>query len=357
MCPKSYQHYYVNKLREKSASAFLALGTAIDESLNTLLADYKLHACVTVDYKQVFDNNWDTVRINNEVYPLADCTLVGYAKEDFVPELLQDSDNLFINAKIAELTPAYVNQPIPVLKEFLDERRANKAHEQFFEEEHKVLNIMNYLSLRRKAHLMLDAYVRDIIPQIEEVKEIQLQIELESDNGETVIGYVDTVVKFKGDTEYCVLDNKTSASPYKEDKVKHSEQLSIYTFALGLKRAAYAVMWKSISLNKEKTCIKCGFKTESSHKTCNNEIDGDRCKGEWTEVVKPEAKTQLIIDDVSEQTQHVVIENIADVSMAIDANIFPKNFDKCANYYGSPCVYRKMCWSGSDDTLVKVEKK
>lgn len=365
-CPRSYDLYYNKRLREKSATAFLALGSAIDESLNTILLDYKKNKKVTVNYKDVFDKNWETIKINNEVYPLFDCTLVGYAKADFVPEVLTDEDIQFINAKIIELTPSYQNQNLSELKEFLDKRRENRKQEPFFEEEHKVLNIINYLSLRRKAHLMLDAYVRDIIPEIEEVRDIQLKIELESDTEESLIGYVDTVVKFKGENEYTVLDNKTSASPYSPDKVLHSEQLSIYTFALGLKRAAYAVMWKTLKLNVEKTCKNCGYVTDSSHKTCNNEIDGldkkgnikkVRCNGEWQEKYLPEAKTQLLVDYVTEKVQNIVIENISDVSMAINAKIFYKNHEKCSNFYGNVCPFIKLCWTGKDDSLITLPER
>ena len=355
-CPRNYKYYYVDKLRERTATAFLPFGSALDVSLNDILYDYKTNGTVTIDYKTLFDKHWEEVEINKVKYPLFDCTLVGYAKADFVFELLTEDDIKFIKAKVGELTPGLKNKQIDELKTFLDEKRSNQYKEIFYEEEHKVLNILNYVSLRRKAHLMLDAYVRDIIPTIEEVKDIQLKIELEADNGDSLVGYIDVVVKFKGESEYCVLDNKSSASPYSPDKVKTSEQLSIYTFALGYKRAAYAVMSKNIKLNKSKVCKSCEFESESKHKTCNNEIDGKRCNGEWTEFVRPEAITQLLVDDITEQNQNVVIENISDVSHAIDNNIFHKNFNTCANFYGNPCPYIGLCWKGKTEDLVDLTK-
>ena len=38
-CPRSYKLHYVDRLRERSATAYLAFGTAMDESLNAILKD------------------------------------------------------------------------------------------------------------------------------------------------------------------------------------------------------------------------------------------------------------------------------------------------------------------------------
>ena len=37
MCPKSYEYYYIQKLRPKVHSASLVFGSAIDNALNALL--------------------------------------------------------------------------------------------------------------------------------------------------------------------------------------------------------------------------------------------------------------------------------------------------------------------------------
>jgi len=353
-CPRSYKLYYVDRLRERSATAFLAFGSAMDEALNTVLRDLQKNKKVTSDYKAAFDECWQTVEVNKRKYPLMDCVLVGYAKTDFVEDLLQPDDIRFIKAKLVEYN-VEETESYTTLKNQLEEERSRRATVAFSENRHKALNLLNWLSMRRKAHLMLDAYVRDIVPKIEFVTAVQKQVELKSDCGSSLVGYVDTIVRFKGDNEDTVLDNKTSASPYSEDQVKHSQQLSLYTYALGLKKAAYAVMQKNIRMNREKTCSVCSFQSTGAHKTCNNTINGKRCNSEWNEVVRPEAVTQLIVDTIEEQTQHVVVDNIAEVNDAIAANVFPKNLSACKNIYGNPCPYINARWKNETDYLEKIE--
>ena len=353
-CPRSYKLYYVDKLRERSATAFLAFGSAMDEALNSLLRDLQKKKTVTVDYKAAFDECWQTVEVNKRKHQLVDCTLVGYAKTDFAEDLLQPDDIRFLRAKLSEYGVEEM-ESYTILKNQLEEERSRRATVHFPENRHKALNVMNWLSMRRKAHLMLDAYVRDIVPKIESVTAVQKQVELKSDCGSSLIGYVDAIVRFKGDERDSVMDNKTSSSPYTEDQVKTSQQLSLYTYALGLDRAAYAVMNKNIRMNREKVCSACGFQSTGAHKTCNNTVEGKRCNATWNETVKPEAVTQLIVDGIEEQTQHVVIDNIAEVNDAIAANVFPKNLSACKNIYGNPCPYINACWKNQTDYLEKVE--
>ena len=353
-CPRSYKLYYVDKLRERSATAFLAFGSAMDEALNSLLRDYQKSKTITVDYKAAFDECWQTVEVNKRKHQLMDCILVGYAKTDFVEDLLTSDDRRFAKAKLVEYGVEEM-ESYTILKNQLEEERSRRATVHFPENRHKALNLLNWLSMRRKAHLMLDAYVRDIIPKIESVTAVQKQVELKSDCGSSLIGYVDAIVRFKGDERDSVMDNKTSSSPYSEDQVKTSQQLSLYTYALGLNRAAYAVMNKNIRMNREKVCSACGFESTGAHKTCNNTVEGKRCNATWNETVKPEAVTQLIVDGIEEQTQHVVIDNIAEVNDAIAANVFPKNLSACKNIYGNPCPYISACWKNQTDYLEKVE--
>lgn len=353
-CPRSYKLYYVDRLRERSATAFLAFGSAMDEALNAVLNDLKKNKKITRDYKATFDENWQSVVVNKRTHPLMDCTLIGYAKNDFVEDLLTAEDRRFANAKLEEygIDPA---DDYTILKNQLEEERSRRAAVHFPENRHKALNLLNWLSMRRKAHLMLDAYVRDIVPKIESVTAVQKQVELKSDCGSSLIGYVDAIVRFKGEAEDTVVDNKTSSSPYSDDQVKNSQQLSLYTYALGLKKAAYAVMQKNIRMNREKVCSVCSFESTGAHKTCNNTIEGKRCGGTWNETVKPEAVTQLIVDTIEEQTQHVVVDNIAEVNDAIAAKVFPKNLSACKNIYGNPCPYINACWKNQTDYLEKVE--
>ena len=354
-CPKSYEYHYKQKLREKSVTAFLAFGSGIDQALNAILQDLKDNGSVSCNYKAEFDRIWETITINKRQYLLFDCTLVGYHKNDFNSEILQETDLEIINAKIEELAPQYKGKSLDEVKNDLQDKYSIRRVVTFPQELHELYNIMNYLSLRRKAHLMLESYVKNIVPQIEEVKEIQHKLELQSGD-DVMVGYVDAIVKFKGNEHYSIMDNKTSGSPYDQSKVATSQQLALYCYATGLKHGSFAVMLKNIVMNRTKVCSVCKFDgTGGRHKTCANEVDGKRCNGEWTETVTPEAATQLFEDEIPEFEQHLVLDNIAEVNDAIKANVFVRNLNACDNMFGNRCPYYDKCHKGKDDNLEVVE--
>lgn len=355
-CARAYKLHYNDRLREKTASAFLVFGSAIDDALNYVLRSYRDHnyEALPDNYRDIFDKRFSETEINKRRYNTIDCTLIGYSKNDFIEDLLTTEDRNYIRAKIEEIAPDLQGIDLMELKTKLEDKRSVQRLQAFPENEHRVLNIMNYLSMRRKAHYMLDAYVRDIVPQIEEVRDIQLAITLDGGD-DSLIGYIDAVVKFKGNTYYSVLDNKTSASPYELDRVKHSQQLSLYCYATGLNHAAFGVMLKNILLNRKKTCIKCGFdRTGGRHKTCSNEIEGKRCPGEWDEVLDPKGVTQLFQDEIPESIQEMFVDNVADINTVIKAGVYSQNFSACHNMWGSRCIYYNKCWKGTEDDLEKV---
>ncbi len=354
-CGRSYDYHYNKRLRERTVSSFLGLGSAIDSSLNAILNDFKANKKVSVNYKEVFDDNWEYITINKKQHILFDCTLVGYQKDEFDEELLKQEDLLLIDDKRHSLAPEFASLSIRELKDKLEESRTNMKIIPFSVEHHKMLNILNYLSTRRKAHLMLQAYVREIVPQLEDVKEVQYPIELVSDN-DSMIGYIDAIVKFKGDSHYSVLDNKTSSSAYEQSDVSQSQQLALYCYSTGLKHAAFGVMLKNIRMNREKTCSVCNYKADSGsrHKTCSNEVNGKRCNGTWNEVVNPEAVTQLFKDEIPEDIQNVYVNNISDINDAINTGIFVQNLSSCYNWYGQKCPYLEKCFKNKEDNLEKV---
>lgn len=363
-CARSYKYHYIERYREKSATGFLAFGSAIDASLNAVLLAHQTNTLETLDYKKIFDDNWKTIKINDEEHPLPFCELVGYAAKDFVVELLQEEDLSGLKAA-ADHRDIQLPKDIHAFKEQLDSERAQRQYKRFDPKRHQILNYLNYMSLRRKGHLMLEAYIRDIIPRIEEVISVQEKVEL-GDAENSFVGYVDAIVRLSGYPDPIILDNKTSASPYDENKVLDSQQLATYCYALDLKYAAFGVMLKGIKLNVKKVCNNCGHKGEGSHKTCNNEITETndkgkeklvRCNGEWTQTYEPSASTQLLVDKVSMKFQELVVDNYGDVNDAIKANIFPKNLNVCNNLYGQKCPYIDLCHNGDMHNLVKLEEK
>lgn len=350
-CPRFYYYNYKLRIREKTVTSFLSLGSAIDAALNAVLLDYQKNGSVSVDYKILFDEAWQKITIHGVEHSMPECTLVGYAKSDFVAELLQEDDIKYIKAKVRELCPDRNNDDIAELKTNLEESKAHQTLYPFTENEHKLLNLLNWLSVRRKCHLMLDAYVAEIIPNIEEVLEVQKRIDLKNGEGDEVVGYVDAIVRFKGESFYRVLDNKTSASAYSEDKAKADSQLTLYAFALGLSHVAFAVMLKSIKLNKEKVCSVCGYEAEPNNraKTCTLEYRGKRCGEPWIEKVKPKAYTQIVKDEITSEVKNTVLETIEDINRAIKLEVYPRNLTRCNEMWGGTCPYLSICVFGQKE--------
>ncbi len=352
-CPRSYKLHYKDRLREKTVTSYLSFGSAVDKALNAVLKDFKDNKSVTVDYKSAFDKEWQTITIHGEAHNLMESPLVGYAKNDFVADLLTPEDLDIIKTKTLQYQVELKDMTPKELRDHLENRRSQRAYIHFKPEEQILLNVLNWLSLKRKAHLMLDAYVRDIVPKFEEVKDYQCKVELIAEE-KGFVGYIDAIVKFKGENEYTVIDNKTSGSIYEADDLVYSQQLAIYCFTLGIKRAGYAVMLKNIKMNKERTCSQCNYRAEGKHVTCNQKIQGKRCGGEWIETIAPEGQTQLLVDNISLDKQGMIVDNIGEVNDAIEANIFPQNLSACSNIYGQPCIYRSYCWEGKKDNLIEL---
>lgn len=352
-CARSYKHHYVDKLRENSVTSFLPFGSAIDATLNEILLDYKNNKTITIDYKSIFIKQWLTPFLNKVTTYLPDNIQVGYPESDLCLEILDKDDVLKLKLKQESLCPDYNGLSLSIIADDLRQQIKQKNYKPFNKNNHMLLNNIYWYCMKQKGLLMLDAYIKNIIPQIEDIIEIQAKIDLDNEKGNTVVGFIDCILKFKGIDGNVIVDNKTSASPYDEDRVRHSSQLALYCFSKGINKAAFAVMQKNIKLNKIKECQSCGYKTNTSHTTCNNEIKGKRCKGDWNETYNPEAITQLIIGEIPTQVQDMVINNFSEVEKAIESNIFPQNFDACQNYYGQRCTYYKLCWEGKKDGLIQ----
>lgn len=230
-----------------------------------------------------------------------------------------------------------------------------------------------YESLRVKAHLMIDTFISDLLPQIEHVYSTEEKVELTNEEGDSSIGFADAVVKLKDYFKPVILDFKTAARFYEQNSVVTSVQLAQYLHTLGPKYetrlAGYAVFLKNISKNKVKICSLCDFDGSGSrHKTCAEEVerprsgsgesDMVRCNGKWIEKISPKAELQILVDAIPETFENFIIDNIASVNDAIKTGIFVKNVSKCLDAgYGRRCEFYNVCHNNTMDGLTKVEPK
>jgi hypothetical protein len=195
----------------------------------------------------------------------------------------------------------------------------------------------------------LEKYQEKIYPLIEKVHHVQKDIE----GGP---GVLDAIVDIK---HYgtVLLDHKTSGRPYDRDAVKGSTQLALYASREGITQAGFVVLVKNINKDVKKTCIKCGFDGSGrQHKTCFNEIKGNRCNGAWIEEVKIDPIVQLIVDDVPARNMQLIEESISDAEYNIEHGKFHRNLEACGRMYGKPCPYFDKCWNNKETGLEKKDE-
>lgn len=281
-CPKMYEYHYNERLRPTGTSSALVFGTAVDTALNELLL-----------------NDKEPVEIFRDAFKWEDMDGVEFDDRDLDKDLVGDAN-------------------------FDSDRHAAWA------------------SLRVKGRLVLEAYIREFFPLIEEVESVQKDLPDRP-------GVLDAVVKLRG-LGRILIDHKTSIRPYNPNALGDDTQLALYADSLGIKQAGYVVLIKSIP--KIKVCSKCSFDgTHVRHHTCPQIVAGNRCRGSWNTSVSQEGLIQVITGEVPEVNKQLITQSISETERAITAGAFPRNLGACGKIYGKPCPYINKCWKNSDDGL------
>ena len=358
-CGKRYQFWYIDKIRPNIFKSSLLFGTALDKAVGVLLNPTEGENKTP---EETFEYFWRFQELNGRQQYLPDCVNLVYAKGDYDSDLVTDED-----LQKANYTRLEVDSAI--------DRRNDVGYKNLYDLEQKIVNFASWTCLHKKGLLMLKAFREKVLPKLTKIYSTQEYIELENEEGDKVIGYLDIVANVEGYQEPIVLDVKTSAMKYDEDEsVLFSPQLTLYVHAVGEKyktrKAGFIVLNKNIIKNKQKTCKVCGHSgTGGRAKTCDNEmmqmvdskkgpvLKAVRCNGEWIEVLDPEVYVQFIVDEIPLQTEELVLENIDNINTAIKTGNFTRNLSNCTNIYGSPCEYINLCYRGNMDGLLVQEKK
>ena len=356
MCPRMYKLKYLDKIRPDFTTSALHFGSAFDTALSTLLLRKKKvlvgkeKVNVKQDPKKVFDSAFTIVKINRSMYLAPKCVKLVYSNRDFDEFIITREDYKAFeqldlpNMKDLEGPADYID----FMYEFQQLRREGAK---FIKDEIELYNLMNWRSLRRKGHLMLEAYEKDIYPIIDEVFELQKKVSLVNEEGDEITGFIDVDAAVNGIRR--VIDNKSTSIKFKDDSVITSQQLAIYGESEENLNCAYAPVNKNIKKIKHKKCVKCGFKTTSRHATCNNKLeDGSRCSGVWDIRTELKAETQFITGTIDSEFKEELFEEIREIATDIKNEEFECNLDSCKMQYGSKCVYFNLCHNASMEGLV-----
>jgi len=355
LCGQSYKFHYVDKIRPRLQSAALMFGGALDGALSVLLTNGKESP------EALFEKSFKYSRINDVETYLPTCPDLVYAAADFDADLLTQEDYDYLSLQVTEgKIPSPKTTWLETYSE-LKKKKSDTGLDSLTGDERTYFNLMNWLSLKRKGFLMLQAYRDKVMLRIEKVHSVQEYVSIKNEVGDSIIGYVDLVADVRG-IGTVILDNKTSSMEYEEDAVVTSPQLSLYTHILeekyNTRKAGYIVLNKQVMKNRIKICSKCGHDgSKSRAKTCDANIQDKRCHGEWNETIRPEIFIQFMTAEIPPQTEKIVMENYDQVNEGIKKEIFTRNFNSCNNTYGGPCPYIKLCYYQSMKNLIDLKKK
>tara|TARA_R110000803_G_scaffold79152_2_gene144661 strand:+ start:7407 stop:8513 length:1107 start_codon:yes stop_codon:yes gene_type:complete len=335
-CSQAWKYHYKDRIRPVTKSSALFFGNVLDSAVEDYLNNRDRDKS-----REIIKTEWSDGDINGVDVKLYSCTSIVYSNADYDAELLEDTDILL-------LTEEYDKDVLDRVKSIYKQKAVIGFH-RLKKDDRILLNKANWLSMYRKGLLMLDEAIRLIDENVEEVLGTQIKVELDNGEGDSIVGYADFVVKWKGYDQPILFDLKTSSIVYKDDSVITSAQLSLYIHALRdvykTDIAGYFVLNKRVKKKRVKICSECGHDgTGGRHKTCDAVgQDSARCGGAWKESLSFSIASQVIIDEPSSIVEDMVMNNMDSVAKGIKSEVITRNLSACEKPWGR-CAYYELCY-------------
>jgi len=333
-CSYKWKLHYQDRLRSKTMGSALFFGKALDDAFGRLLLEKK--DSLTEDEKklmektalEVFNEEFRVVQINGKSVDIASTLYVTYFTSDLDYSLLtkDEQEEVFNMANFLGFNGITNKDQV---KEFIEECstviKSKDPEDELDELENRLFNYICWKSLRRKGEILLAKYEEEIIPQIEKVYSIQEKVEL-TDDEDLLVGYIDFVGSFVDEpgVKY-IVDNKTSARPYKADSVSTSPQLSVYCEYKGIYNGAFIVVEKKLRKRE------------------------------------PRVRINIIRDKVPDSTVEKTFQQFEDAVENIKNGTFEKAYHRDGGHsncyaFGRKCQYFNYCRTGELDKLVYLEE-
>lgn len=367
-CPQRYKYRYKYKMRERAKGSALPFGVAFDQASDVLFLKRDLSGAI-----QRFSDIWMASEGNPDI---------KFSATDLDVRIYQPSDIAKLEASAGNLNHSKAKGEFDSDGDVISLLKAiKKMKDQSFmrdltDEESQFLHYANILCMNRKGHLMLESFYQNILPHISEVVSTQAQIDVDNGKGDSIIGYIDLLCKMAGyklpngrvltDQDLVVADVKTAGIVFwsKLDDLNSSDQLELYLCSPQVQSIsptnliAYMAVAKNISKEETYSCSKCGNVKSSAHKTCNADIDGKRCNGDWAGSVRYFSESKIVIGERNLQEAAKVYGDYDGVVTAINNNIYYRNRESC-KAYGSVCPYYGICnkvCTSHEQEQVEIEK-
>lgn len=358
-------------MRPRAKGSALPFGTAFDEATDVLFNNGTLQ-----EAQDAFSNSWLAHEDNYNV---------KFSKTDFIDRLLTQNDIDRLESVVDNLNNSKPKQEygehknvLQLIKDFIKFRDSSYIRELSNEEE-QFLHFANILCMNRKGRLMLESFHNEVLPHITKIHGSQLKITIKHPDGHEVTGYIDILGEMAGYTlpngrvlkegELVVIDVKTAGtySWKKHDNLETAPQLDTYLISdevqgLSLQLTgketnliAYAVTSKVPTKNSLQICKKCGNVKDGRHKTCNAEVNGERCNGEWDNQDTYSFPSKIVVGERNLDEARLMYQDFEDTLVGIQANVFPRDRNSC-NAFNSICDYYYVCNKVHNCTKTAIDK-
>lgn len=320
-CGALYKNHYINRIRSLELGSALFFGSALDDAFGCLLLEKKKHLTdeeqlmLEKGAKTLFFEGMNTISHNSEDIDISTYPYATYFKSDYDSIFLSKEFDLL--DKIKSRFPDYND-----IKEFMD--YALTKNVELSDEENLLKNYVCWLCLVEKGKLMIEQYKNQVIPEIEEVFDIQKKIELPNENGDVIVGYIDFIASFNDEPGVVyIVDNKTSSRAYKKDSVVNSEQLATYCHHENTNKGAYVVVEKTLRKRD------------------------------------PFVKISIIKDTIPEKQFDKTLDTYVDTLYNVKEGNFDKNYESKCFLFGRKCAYYDYCRSGGKNMegLVQLSER
>lgn len=354
-CGFSYDLHYNQKVRDKWIKPPLIFGSAFDDAINTMMSLHGEDVDILDRVYDVFETSWAKQNVNYVPTDLQTSDMILYSKYDHDFDLIDDIELEDLQAVCKKLKCN--KEPIAWAREIKAELAKNEgtglskkmAFKKLSVNKRRFWNAFNWGCMRRRGYIMIDSFYDKVFHKIKKVHGVQKKIELQSKEGNKLIGYIDCLVEFKDKKGIYVIDIKSSRMDYLPDSVITSTQLATYCYVQENDQAGYIVVKKTPTKTTTKCCQKCGHIPERGdrHKKCflEPEVDGkkQRCNGEYDYSFEFNAGVDIILDEIPYETQHMVMKSLDQALLDIKNKRFVRNMASCDGKFGR-CIYYDMCW-------------
>lgn len=339
-CPEKF--YLSKEWQAKGNFSYFVFGSAVECGVTSALIDRDRDKMLSE-----FERNWKAEKADDpeKSKPIFDNWTIEFSAGDVDIDLFNGEDEVRLDQWVTELFNDVTQTWKPKMFEIFAKMKEKKK---LTDEEDKFYKRVAWLSMKKKGEYMLNSFFDTKLKDIKGLAEIdgkpaaQLRIDIPSEDGDNIVGYVDYVVEMNDGT-IVILDCKTAAAAYDDHKLDTSEQLKTYAAALShhfeeIPQIGYLVLVKK--LNTEKSCTNCGALRENSKlKNCVSCGEGKYESASYS------AEVQLMRREVYEDEMDDQLEDYSQVADAVRNKIRYKNPENCFSF-GRRCEFYDHCHKG-----------